>query len=146
MSPMSEARKRANKKWNDANMKERYDRVQLILPKGRKAELQAIAEKHGQSVNGFINSLIDAALNSELDSTSPVQSPGDAPTQVHGGQGAGGDTINQSGADSISGEERTCVRPIVAQSPIQGTHHELTDDDFPELSHEDLTFLRDFNR
>lgn len=65
MSAMSEAKKRANKKWNDANMKERYDRVQLVLPKGRKAELQAAAEQHGQSVNGFINSLIDEALGRE---------------------------------------------------------------------------------
>lgn len=65
MSAMSEAKKRANKKWNDANMKERYDRVQLVLPKGRKAELQAVAEQHGQSVNGFINSLIDEALERE---------------------------------------------------------------------------------
>ena len=65
MSAMSEAKKRANKKWNDANMKERYDRVQLVLPKGRKAQLQVAAEQHGQSVNGFINSLIDEALERE---------------------------------------------------------------------------------
>lgn len=65
MAPMSDAKKKANKKWNDANMKERYDRVQLVLPKGRKAELQTAAERHGQSVNGFISSLIDEALKHE---------------------------------------------------------------------------------
>lgn len=48
MAPISEARKRANKKWNDAHMKERYDRVQLVLPKGKKEDLQAIAERHGR--------------------------------------------------------------------------------------------------
>lgn len=69
MSAMSEAKKRANKKWNDANMKERYDRVQLVLPKGRKAELQAAAEQHGQSVNGFINSLIDESLEKDRQGT-----------------------------------------------------------------------------
>ena len=42
-----------------------YDRINLTVPKGRKAELQAIAERHGQSVNGFINSLIDRALEGE---------------------------------------------------------------------------------
>lgn len=68
MSPISDARKRANKKWNDANMKERYDRVQLVLPKGRKAELQEIAERHNQSVNAFILSLIDDALSQESSS------------------------------------------------------------------------------
>lgn len=75
MSAMSEAKKRANKKWNDANMKERYDRVQLVLPKGRKAALQAAAEQHGQSVNGFINSLIDEALEREGAGAVPTGSP-----------------------------------------------------------------------
>lgn len=42
-----------------------YDRINLTVPKGRKADLQAIAERHGQSVNGFINSLIDEALKCE---------------------------------------------------------------------------------
>lgn len=75
MSAMSEAKKRANKKWNDANMKERYDRVQLVLPKGRKVTLQAAAEQHGQSVNGFINSLIDEALEREGAGPVPAGSP-----------------------------------------------------------------------
>jgi hypothetical protein len=42
-----------------------YDRINLTVPKGRKAELQAVAERHGQSVNGFLNALIDAALEQE---------------------------------------------------------------------------------
>lgn len=42
-----------------------YDRINLTVPKGRKAELQAIAERHGQSVNGFSNNLIDKALERE---------------------------------------------------------------------------------
>lgn len=42
-----------------------YDRINLTVPKGRKAELQAVAERHGQSVNGFINSLIDEAMERE---------------------------------------------------------------------------------
>lgn len=88
MSPMSEAKKKANKKWNDANMKERYDRVQLVLPKGRKAELQAEAERRGQSVNGFINSLIDEALSPAGTDvgTVPADSPEDKGT---GGRGFG---------------------------------------------------------
>lgn len=42
-----------------------YDRINIAVPKGRKAELQAVAERHGQSVNGFINSLIDEAMERE---------------------------------------------------------------------------------
>jgi len=46
-------------------IKSAYDRINLTVPKGRKAELQAVAERHGQSVNGFINNLIDEALERE---------------------------------------------------------------------------------
>ena len=58
---MSEAKKRANKKWNDANLKERYDRIQLVVPKGKKEIIQN-ALRDGESVNGFINALIDKEL------------------------------------------------------------------------------------
>lgn len=51
--PISEAKKRANKKWNDAHMKERYDRVQLVLPAGQKATLEAAAREAGESVNMY---------------------------------------------------------------------------------------------
>ena len=56
--PISEAKKRANKKWNDAHMKERYDRVQLVLPAGRKAILDAAAADAGESVNGYVQRAI----------------------------------------------------------------------------------------
>lgn len=56
--PISEAKKRANKKWNDAHMKERYDRVQLVLPAGRKAMLDAAAAAAGESVNGYVQRAI----------------------------------------------------------------------------------------
>lgn len=65
MPPMSEAKKKANKKWNDANMKERYDRVQLVLPKGRKEEIRACAETRGQSVNAFVVEAIDEKIDKE---------------------------------------------------------------------------------
>lgn len=39
-----------------------YDRINIAVPKGRRAEIQAVAEARGQSVNGFINELIDEAL------------------------------------------------------------------------------------
>lgn len=42
-----------------------YDRINLTVPKGRKAELQALAERQGQSVNGLINRLIDEAIEQE---------------------------------------------------------------------------------
>lgn len=43
-------------------IKQAYDRINLTVPKGRKDEIQAAANAQGQSVNGFINALIDKAL------------------------------------------------------------------------------------
>lgn len=49
-------------KWQNDYITRTYDRINLTVPKGRKAEIQAAAEARGQSMNGFINELIDEAL------------------------------------------------------------------------------------
>lgn len=54
----SEARIRANNKYNE----KAYDRINIAVPKGRKAEIKAIAESRGQSINAFVNEAIDAAV------------------------------------------------------------------------------------
>lgn len=59
---ISEAKKRANKKWNDENMKERYDRIQIVVPKGKRELIQATAKNNGETVSGFINRLINDEL------------------------------------------------------------------------------------
>lgn len=65
---LSEARKRANKKWNDENMTKKYDRIQLVVPKGRKEEIESFAKAQGESVNGLMNKLLrDAMQKSEED-------------------------------------------------------------------------------
>lgn len=56
--PTTEASRRAVNKY----MKNNYDRVNLILPKGKRAELQALAESKGLSLNRFISNAIDASL------------------------------------------------------------------------------------
>ena len=35
-----------------------YDRVGLMLPKGRKADVEAYVIKNGESVNGYVNRLM----------------------------------------------------------------------------------------
>ena len=63
MAPMSEARKRANKKWNDANMKDKYDRIQLVVPKGQRDVIKDRAAALGcPSVNAYILGLVEADL------------------------------------------------------------------------------------
>ena len=58
MSPASKAQQRAVNKY----MKKNYDRVNLVMPKGRKDAIRAHAEKNGESLNGFINRAIDEAM------------------------------------------------------------------------------------
>lgn len=52
--PMSEARRAANKKWNDENLKVKYDRIQLVVPKGMKDTIKAAADKAGESLNAYV--------------------------------------------------------------------------------------------
>ena len=47
--------------------KENVDRVNLTMPKGRKAVIQAHAETQGESVNGFINRAIDHQISQDRD-------------------------------------------------------------------------------
>ena len=62
MPEMSEARKRANKKWNDENLSTRYDHIHLALPAGYKDQLKAAADQAGEKVNEFIRKAIDMRL------------------------------------------------------------------------------------
>lgn len=62
---LSEARKRANKKWNDENLNKLYDRVSVLVPKGKKDIIKAHAEQQGESLNGFINRAIDETIKND---------------------------------------------------------------------------------
>lgn len=74
--PMSDAKRRANKKWNDAHMKERYDRVQLILPKDQKLKVKSCADGLGESVNGYISKAIALRANLTYYAEGFVKIPG----------------------------------------------------------------------
>ena len=51
---MTEARKRANEKYNA----KAYDQMKIIVKKGQKDIIKSYAESRGMSLNGYINSLI----------------------------------------------------------------------------------------
>lgn len=57
-SKVSKAQQKATNKW----IKNNYDRVNLMLPKGKKEKIKEYAEARGESVNGFINRIIDEAM------------------------------------------------------------------------------------
>lgn len=71
MMAISNARHRANEKYNA----KAYDEIKVRVTKGRKEEIQAEAERRGQSVNGFINGLINAALSPGVPSAGAPSSP-----------------------------------------------------------------------
>lgn len=51
---MSEAKKKANKKWNDANMTAKYDRINILAPKGQKDVIAAAAERANESISQYM--------------------------------------------------------------------------------------------
>jgi len=55
MAPATKAEQKAVNKY----IRNNYDRFSLVLPKGRKAELQEHAQQQGESLNGFVNRAID---------------------------------------------------------------------------------------
>lgn len=55
---ISEARHRANEKWNA----KAYDEIKVRVPKGDKEKIQAFSQANGETVNGFINRLITEAM------------------------------------------------------------------------------------
>jgi uncharacterized protein (DUF1778 family) len=42
-----------------------YDRIELVVKKGEKEIIKAFAEGNGETVNGFINRIIDETMNPE---------------------------------------------------------------------------------
>lgn len=73
MSPASKAQQKAVNKY----MKENYDRVNLTLPKGKKAQVQTHAKAQGESLNHFIARAIDETMERERAAASPLDSTPD---------------------------------------------------------------------
>lgn len=65
MSPASKAQQKAVNKY----MKSNYDRVNLVMPKGKKDIIQAHAAQQGESVNAYINRAIDEAMQRDASAT-----------------------------------------------------------------------------
>lgn len=62
---LSDARRRANKKWNDANQKIKYDRIGILAPKGTKEVIAAAAEAAGESISQYMLTATQTRMDSE---------------------------------------------------------------------------------
>lgn len=60
--PVSEAKKQANRRWNEANP---YDRVSVYLPQGGKEQLKGKAAAEGESVNEYVSKAITARMGED---------------------------------------------------------------------------------
>lgn len=69
--PMSEARKKANEKYNA----KAYDQVKIIMKKGQREQVKEFAESQGLSLNAYINKLIADDMGEAL--TVPSKQQGD---------------------------------------------------------------------
>lgn len=48
--------------YNNTFNGKNYDRINLVVPKGKKEEIKAFAEANGESTNAFINRAIAEAM------------------------------------------------------------------------------------
>ena len=55
--------KSAAVRYNNEFNKKRYDRINLMVPRGKKEIMQEKAKENGESLNAFINRAIDSLLS-----------------------------------------------------------------------------------
>ena len=60
--PVSKAQQKAVNKY----MAEKYDRINLVVPKGRRDELRAQAEAAGKSLNAYLIGLIEGETQQHI--------------------------------------------------------------------------------
>lgn len=58
---MSEAKKKANRKYNE----KAYDQLKIVVKKGERDIIKAYAESIGKSLNGYIKELIISDMESK---------------------------------------------------------------------------------
>ena len=66
---ISESKRKANKKWNDENLKVKYDRINLVVKKGEKDIISQHAKNKNESINGFVNRAIEETIQRDNEST-----------------------------------------------------------------------------
>lgn len=58
-----ESQRAATARYN----KKAYDRIEIVVKKGRKEKIKAFAQRQGKSVNALINELLEKAMHEEGD-------------------------------------------------------------------------------
>lgn len=111
------AKTKTSSKVKDRYNAKAYDELKVRVAKGRKAELQAFVERHGLSVNGFINSLIDEAMERERTGAVPA---GGVPAGSPVSEDGPGVVSPAPGRFPYISDDGDTLRPTVAVPPAQG--------------------------
>lgn len=61
----NEAKRRSRNKWNRENMAVKYDRVNILAPKGQKAVIVAAAEQANESISQYILRAVQTRIDNE---------------------------------------------------------------------------------
>ena len=69
----TKAQQRAVNKY----IKKNYDSLRIVVPKGRKAEIEAYARAAGESINGLVNALLRERLGQSEDEWKRGESDGE---------------------------------------------------------------------
>lgn len=64
---VSDAQKRASKKWNDAHKADLYDQIAILCPKGERATVKAAAAAAGVSLSVYIMEAVRRRMEMERD-------------------------------------------------------------------------------
>ena len=70
----TKAQQRAVNKY----IKKNYDSLRIVVPKGRKAEIEAYARAAGESINGLVNALLRERLGQSEDEWKRGEGSGEA--------------------------------------------------------------------
>ena len=61
-------------KYNNEYNSKAYDRINIAVPKGRKATIEALATERGESINGLINHLLQRESGLTLEEWKKIES------------------------------------------------------------------------
>ena len=103
--PVSKAQQKAVNKY----MAENYDRINLVVPKGRREELRAKAEAAGKSLNAYLIGLIEGENPAPAPQATQYLTPEAMDTAIVAAEAAGEpiqDWITRAIKDTASRDEQ----------------------------------------
>ena len=130
------AKTKAQQKAVDKYIKANYDRIEFKVPKGHKDEIKACAEKHEESINSFINRVIDEAMKQNVGTPTETAGQPQAATallspdtlkKVQNATGYTGETVQEFIARAVTAQAKWDeTKRRMGLNPVTGVRLEKT--------------------